>query len=246
MHLFLTSSPYDHNLPEGCDLPCVLFEKNGFVSLLKERFVKNSACVVVAATPGAYALNDEIVYTLHRAFAWHGMSFSSSAVVDRRNVHDLPQLIRESGMVVLAGGHVPTQNAFFREINLRELLRGYEGIVMGISAGSMNCCKTVYAQPEEPGEAVDPSYRRFLDGLGLTDVMVLPHYQKVSHDRVDGLRLFEDITIPDSVGRVFYAIPDGSFVLQENGAASLYGEALVIRDGTMNRFTQDGQTARVP
>jgi len=31
----------------------------------------------------------------------------------------------------------------------------------------MNCADTVYAQPEEPGEAVDPDYQRFIPGLGL-------------------------------------------------------------------------------
>ena len=67
----------------------------------------------------------------------------------------------------------------------------------GISAGSMNMAQTVYAQPEEPGEGIDPDYVRFFPGLDLTEVNVLPHYQKVKNDTVDGLRLFEDITLPD-------------------------------------------------
>lgn len=33
----------------------------------------------------------------------------------------------------------------------------------------MNCADTVYAQPEEPGEAVDPDYQRFIPGLGADD-----------------------------------------------------------------------------
>ena len=68
---------------------------------------------------------------------------------------------------------------------------------MGISAGHMNCAEIVYAQPEMPGEAVDPDYRRFIPGLGLTKYNILPHYQAVKDDYVDGMRLFEDITFRD-------------------------------------------------
>ncbi len=243
MHLFLTSSPYNDQVPPGCSLPCVFNEINGFVSLLKARFRPHCSCVVVAASPRAYALNDEIAYTLHRVLTWHGMAPSVTTVVDDRNAPDLPQLIAESGMVLLSGGHVPTENAFFRRIGLQALLQGYDGIVMGVSAGSMNCCDPVYAQPEEPGEAIDPTYQRFLPGLALTNVMVLPHYQKVKGTYLDGLRLFEDITLPDSRGRVFYAIPDGSFILVENGRAQLFGESWEIRDGILRPFTAPGETA---
>ena len=88
-------------------------------------------------------------------------------------------------------------------------------------------------QPEEEGEAVSPDYRRFLPGLGVARAMLLPHYQMVRDSRVDGLLLFEEITLPDSAGRVFYAVPDGSFLLGRNGHETLYGEAYRIRDGRM-------------
>ncbi len=243
MHLFLTSSPYQNQVPPGCSLPCVFNESNGFVSLLKARFRPHCACVVVASSPRAYALNDEIAYTLHRVLSWHGMAPSVTTVVDDRNAFDLPQLIAESGMVLLSGRHVPTENAFFQRIGLKALLQGYDGVVMGVSAGSMNCCDPVYAQPEEEGEAIDPEYRRFLPGLALTDVMVLPHYQKVKDSFLDGMRLFEDITLPDSQGRVFYAIPDGSFVLAEDGRTRLCGESWEIKDGILRPFTSAGETA---
>ena len=241
MHLFLTSSPCDNCVPEGADLPCILFEKNDFVSNLRRCFQPGSACVMVAAYPDAYAHNDEMADTFARAFAWHDMPFSRMTMLDGRNAGQAAELIRASGVVILAGGHVPTENAFFTDLGLSGLLRDYPGIVMGISAGTMNACREVYAQPEEAGEATDPSYRRFLPGLGLTEVMVLPHYQMVKDNRVDGLRLFEDITIPDSVGRVFYALPDASYVLQENGHAVLYGEAWIIRDGRMTKLQEDGE-----
>ena len=70
----------------------------------------------------------------------------------------------------------------------------------------MNCAETVYAQPEEEGEAVDPAYERFLPGLGLTQKMILPHYQAIRDDVLDGLCVMEDIAYPDSMGRQFYLL----------------------------------------
>ena len=122
---------------------------------------------------------------------------------------------------------------------------GWDGIVMGISAGSMNCADIVYAQPEMPGEAVDPSYQKFIQGLGLTDVNVLPHYQAVKNDWVDGLRLMEDITYPDSIGRAFYAIVDGSFVLQTEDRKEVRGEAYRIADGKIRKVCEYGEVLKL-
>ena len=57
----------------------------------------------------------------------------------------------------------------------------------------------------------------------------------------DGMRLFEEITYPDSLGRTFYALPDGSYLLGENGAETIYGEAYRIRDGKMERISGPGE-----
>lgn len=233
MHLFLTSSPCDDLVPEGCTLPCIFDVRNRFVDNLRACFEPGCAGTIIAALPEEHDLNDEMASTFEGCFAWHGMKLTSMTLIDSRNPEELPRAIASSGVVILGGGHVPTQNAFFQRLGLKELLAGFEGMVMGISAGTMNCAETVYAQPEMPGESVDPAYRRFLPGLGLTELNILPHYQQVKDYTLDGKRLFEDITYADSHGHVFYALPDGSYAY--NGA--IWGEAYRIADG---KFTQVG------
>ena len=110
---------------------------------------------------------------------------------------------------------------------------------MGISAGTMNCARIVYAQPELPGEAVDPSYEQFIPGLGLTEFNILPHYNAVKNDVIDGMRLFEGITCADSAGHTFYAITDGSYLLQTDDYTEIRGEAYRIRDGEMIQISAD-------
>lgn len=125
-------------------------------------------------------------------------------------------------------------------------MKAFRGIVIGISAGTMNCADTVYAQPELPGESANPQYRRFLPGLGLTELMLLPHYQDIKDDMLDGKRLFEDITYPDSYGREFYALEDGSYVLVEDGTTTLFGAAYRIKDGTIRQVCGQGKSVAVP
>ena len=60
-------------------------------------------------------------------------------MLDGRNGEQCAALVAGADLLILAGGHVPTQNRFFQDIALRERLAGFDGVVMGISAGTMNC-----------------------------------------------------------------------------------------------------------
>lgn len=237
MIVFLTSSPCSNDVPAGVDLPCIFDRSNGFVRRLRRHFRPGSQMLIIASDPENYDGNDEMAKTFFGCMQHHQLFLSDLALLDARNAEDASQLVAQSDIILLSGGHVPTENAFFHEIHLRELLEGYEGIVIGISAGTMNCADVVYAQPELEGESIDPEYERFIEGLGLTDINVLPHYQQVKDYTLDGRRLYEDITFEDSMGHTFYALVDGSYVfIDENGRAEIFGEAYVIRDGVMKPY----------
>ncbi|MGM9548377.1 MAG: dipeptidase E [Faecousia sp.] len=235
MTLFITSSPF----VEGADR-AVLSNANGFIDRIREALPPFCRCLFVCSDPERHDLTCRFGTDIVSAFGDAGMYFSRYAVLDGWSAGEAEALVAESDFIVLAGGHVPTQNAFFRDVRLRELLEGYEGVVMGISAGSMNCAETVYVQPEEAGES-DPDFRRFVPGLALTDVNVLPHYQKVKDTMLDGLRLFEDITYADSMGNTFFAIPDGSYFYQDDRQLLLFGESYILRDGVLEPLTNDGE-----
>lgn len=239
MVLFQTSSPCDDCVPEGVNLPCIFFQKNGFAANLRRCAGDAARLLVIAADPEACDLNDEMTATYAGCFEHCGVRMENVLLLDARTEADAPQLVENSDVIILGGGHVPTQNRFFDRIGLKWLLKDYPGVVMGISAGSMNCASIVYAQPEMEGESIDPDYRRFIPGLGLTDVMLLPHYQKVRSYILDGRRLYEDITYADSYGRSFIAVPDGSYVVTANGASTLFGEGYRIADGRIKRICRE-------
>lgn len=236
MTVFITSSPYVENADRA-----ILNEANDFVARLQEALPPNPRALFVCSDPDAHDMTCHWGADTVSAFSMAGMAFSSYAVLDGTNVEDAPFLIENSDFIVFSGGHVPTQNAFFNEIGLRELLEGFDGTVMGISAGSMNLADTVYVQPEEEGEGIDPDFEKFAPGLGLTDVNILPHYQKVKDNILDGMRLFEDITYGDSEDNTFFALPDGSYFYQNDDCLLLCGESYLIRDGEMEPLTDDGE-----
>ena len=235
MTVFLTSSPCVCNAPRA-----ILNPENDFVENLREHLPPEPRCLFICSDPDSYDLTDSFAGDMNDAFAEADIAFSEFAVLDGRNAEDAQMLIWQSDLIILAGGHVPTQNAFFQEIGLRELIENFQGVVMGISAGTMNCADRVYIQPEEEGES-DPEFQRFAEGLGLTDVNVLPHYQQVKDNELDGQRLFEDITYADSMGECFFALVDGSYILEEEGVTTLFGEAYCIQDGEIEQICQLGE-----
>ncbi|MBP5313294.1 MAG: Type 1 glutamine amidotransferase-like domain-containing protein, partial [Clostridia bacterium] len=162
--------------------------------------------------------------------------------VDGRNASQAEELIRQANFIILGGGHTPSQNCFFKDMGLADLLKAYDGVIWAISAGSMNCAETVYAAPEEDGEALDPDYKRFLTGLGFTKTTILPHYNYWKDKTLDGLNYINEIILPDSIGRTFYYIADGSYILVKDGMEELRGEAYIVRNGTIKQISANGDT----
>lgn len=235
MILYLTSSPYI----DGADR-AILNSQNEFLDRLRCDLPEHPRCLFVASSPDDRDATCEFGAATFCAFAEAGIHFSSYHILDRWTEEEAAELVMCSDFIILAGGHVPTQNEFFREIGLDLLLQDFPGIVMGISAGSMNAAEIVYMQPEAPGES-DPEFERFAPGLGLTWVNICPHYQKVKGMILDEKRLFEDITYEDSMDNCFFALPDGSYFYCDDEQTLLCGEAWRIRNGILEKLTEDGE-----
>ena len=246
MKLFLTSSPIgiyrsDEPLNYRGFNPA-----NGMVAALKQFWTEDARCLLISAFPFEYGINDRMREDYENIVRDTGLSISCMDICDMRNGKEKADDLPNYDFVILGGGHVPIVNAFFTYIGLREGFSGFNGIVMGISAGTMNCARIVYAQPEMPGEAKDPDYERFIPGLGLTEYNILPHYNAVKNDIIDGMRLIEDIAFSDSIGHTFFAITDGSYLLQTEEKAEICGEAYMIRDGRIEQICSNGDTFSIP
>ncbi len=245
MKLFLTSSIGGSYKKNGVRIPCEIDGSNHLLELLKEYWPKDPKCLILSSDPENEEMNDSFRNVYSEAFNLSNLPLPVMHVCDRRNEGRLADLLYDYNVVLLSGGHVPTQNRFFNRIHLKELMRAFKGIVIGISAGSMNCAEVVYAQPESDGEATDPRYERYLEGLHLTNINILPHFQEIKNLTLDGFRILEDISLPDSKKRPFYALADGSYILVDDNKSTLYGEAYWIEDGTITKICDSGQKVQL-
>lgn len=228
MRLILTSTLGGHRLAEDRWLPCAIEEQWGLAGLLRQAAGPEISALIIVSDPADHEMNDLMLHDRSASFRQSGIALAGLFLLDDRNRQELPELLARCQLVFLSGGHVPTQNRFFHAIGLREALQGYQGVVVGSSAGSMNCADTVYAQPELAGEAIDPSYQRYLPGLGLTRLSLLPHFRPESREVLDGLELLRDISLPDSFRRSFLCLADGAYLVQQGPVGSVEAETVLL------------------
>ena len=227
MVVFITASPFIDGAERA-----LLNPDNQFLERMYAVLPPNPRALFVTSNPDDHTGTCRFGADVFCAFAEAGITFSKYTVLDGTNAQSAKKLVHSSDLIIFAGGHVPTQNAFLNAIRMRELLKDFHGVIMGISAGSMNLANPVYVQPEEEGES-SPDFQRFAPGLGVTRYQILPHYQKVKDNILDGKRLYEDITFADSMGHTFFALPDGSYILCDEDGETLFGEAYRIRNSIL-------------
>lgn len=241
MIAFLTSTLGDFYLMD--EMVVDLISKNDFTSNLRQIWKRGSKGLFISANPADFSGNDRMRDEFFRAFRVAGLAFERLDICDGRMKGELD--LSDVDVIILGGGHVPTQHKFFKKIALKEHLSAFDGILLALSAGSMNSAETVYSIPELEGEALDPDYNRWLDGLGITKCMMIPHYQYFKDVYLDGLHVIRDIAIPNSFGKKFYALPDGSYIMCRDGKEYIFGEAHLISDGKVEQICSDGEVIEI-
>lgn len=231
---FLTSSPcigYDGDLNPA----------NGLIDELRNLLPHPLNCLLISSAPDDREMTDRMAWGMREAFNHVNMSFDHYEVLDRRTYRSVARMVRDANFIVLCGGHVPTENKFFEEIALRSKLKKWDGVILSISAGSMNSASIVYASPELEGESIDPKYKVLLHGLELTDINILPHFEMLRDEKLDGKSLVNDIVRTHSFTLPVYCLNDGAYFLIRNGKTELRGEAYLMHLGVLKQICKDGE-----
>ena len=169
------------------------------------------------------------------------LPFKNYNILNYTTCKNAKELIEKADLIFLCGGHLPTQNKFFNEINLKELIKNTNALIVGGSAGSMNCADVVYCPPEVEGESVDPNFNRYMKGLGLTDINILPHYDEFKDYILDNKRYIEEIILPFSYRTPLIALNDGSYIKIENNKTIICGESYIIKDNEIKQICKDDE-----
>jgi len=239
--LFLTSSLGTNQKIEGERIPCIMDNTNGLVDILHNLLDVQQRIVLISSNPYEYAINDNYLNIYQESFSMSGFNFKEVAMLDNRNANEAADLIKYSNLIILCGGHVPTQNEWFKKINLKQLLIYYDGVIIGSSAGSMNCADSVYSPPELEGEALDQRFKRWIGGLGLTKINIFPHFSDLKDEVLDGMKMVDDIVLPDSFNNVIYALNDGSHIEVDSSKNIIKGECYRIYNGEIIKICETGE-----
>jgi len=249
MVIFLTSSFVKYQSMDTY-IPRPLDESNGFGDNLRKYWVDNARFLLFASDPSDEQMADHMTVEMQDAFSMAGFSISEIRCFDNRAIEDyrlkngcssetapkeaLKEALKWADVFFLSGGHGPTENTFMKKCDLKSLLNDsaiFDGIYIGLSAGTVNAADEVYLIPELPGESIDPDYVRFTDGLGFTRINVVPHIEYTKTLSLDGKDVINEIVAADSLGREIYLIPDGSYFMIRNGITEFFGEGMIMKNG---------------
>lgn len=230
--LIMSSSftTYDKD-KDGNKIPRVIDNDNGFLDNLKMCFLDRRCMVIISGNPKKEHLGDPCE-TTRKSFTMSGIPFDEYIYVDDSNKQYIKEYVSRATAINLFGGHLPTGNAFINELNLREIIKDFNGVIIGASGGAMNMADNVYCIPEVEGEHINPNFNRILKGLALTNIHVIPHYQFFKTKTfTDGTRIVEDILLPDTRLTEMIALPDRSYIIQKGNNIKYFGPMFKLKEG---------------
>ena len=144
--------------------------------------------------------------------------FEEKYIIDGKLSQEKAQaLVAEADVIWLSGGNTPVAFQYLHEYGLDSVIKQHRGIIIGMSAGSINMAKTAICTLS-CGHAEQKIY----PGLGCVDISVEPHFirSELSKELLD---LSAKYTI--------YGLCDNSFIICSGENIEYYGEVYIIRHG---------------
>lgn len=240
--IFLTSNIGAFNKAKNkidkCD------NENGFIDRLKKEKDKLKNFVFVCSNPDTHEKTNFFADIMVKSLNLDGFGIEQYFIIDHKFGGDIKKTLLSADAICLMGGNVPIQNKYLKEIKLKEVLDAYNGIIIGQSAGSINCEKKVYVQPESEEEVLDKKFKKIISGLGLVDFKLWPHMNRAKIDELFGVTTF-DMCLKDSKNFPIYGITDGGYILVKKGKAIAYGETLLFKNGEVSKICSTGESVEV-
>ena len=240
MVVILTSDVGASEKVDGVRRVRKLNNTNKFVENLQAYIKGGSNFVFVASNPTAHEGTDSYAHLTFDSFNMSGFKFDNLFVLDSRTSNMAEDLIKNADLVFLAGGNTLNQMEFFNSINLSKLLKKFKPITIGQSAGALNLAGDVYCSPEDEDEL---DANKYFKGLGLTNINIEPHFKNSPHFGDDNV--IQKILLADSKVKPFIAITDGSYIIDDNGDQTLYGEAYEFKNGSYTQICANGSSLKL-
>ena len=215
--------------------------ENGIKERIKEKLEHEDLIIVFASNPNTFEKNAIYEKVIFESFSKSGFNFKEKLFIDNRYNGNLEEDIKRANLILLSGGYTPTQMEYFEKLDLRELLKNYEGVIIGMSAGSINLADLVVCSPEY--EELETNYKTTWKGLGLTNINIEPHFilgelnEEKTLERVELLKLSEEYKI--------YAIVDGTDIYDDGVTQTMYGEGYLIENRKIKKICNKNENTKL-
>ena len=125
-------------------------------------------------------------------------------------------------LVYLTGGVPTVLIERLKKAGIRSLLRDFQGIIVGRSAGALALCRKCVITSRKTSEI------QLVDGLGLVDLTLKAHYKLGKDEKLVGLSKTEDI----------FAVPKDSAIVYDYGKLSFINNVYLFRDGMRQTISE--------
>lgn len=206
---------------------------------LKKDIKNNDTIVFIATTFDDYEKNDLYYNNLIKHFKNIDITFNKAYLIDNRVAKDLAKdYILKSNIIFLMGGDAKKQIDSVKEYDLFEILKSKEGIILGVSAGSMNQSSRVVYKNDYNNYVIED-----YEGLGYIDINIYPH---LDFNNIDYLKeVFEVSNYTKTV-----ALSNDSFIRIENNNIDFVGEYYTIQNSKItmpgHEYIKINHTGTVP
>lgn len=198
---------------------------NGFHAQAAEVFRQkisngNKFAFVASEFEKMYEKTDKYFHIFLNMFEEVGVHFKEAYVVDGRMSSDEAQkAVAEADVVWLSGGDTPTQFSYFQKYGLDKVIKAHDGVVVGMSAGSINMARTSICTL-----SCGHYKQEIYEGLGCVNITVEPHFVRSN---------ISDELIELSRKGTIYGLCDESFIVCTKEYIEFFGEIYKISQGTI-------------
>lgn len=201
-------------------------KEKGFYNSIIEYFQKdiknNSNITVIASSFDKYEKNDLFFNKTIKFFNDININFKNTHLIDSRiSKEEAKDLIETSDVVYIMGGDPYSGMQSINSYELKEVLRNFNGIIIGVSAGSMNMNANI-CYVDEDDEKTIIEYT----GLELADFNIYPH---LDFNNIDYLKEIFRVSKQQKT----IALPNESFIRIENNIPEIIGEHYFVEDETI-------------
>jgi peptidase E len=197
---------------------------------LRENIISRKSLVFIASCPFPYNHEKTDFYkgVMTNWFINAGLEFENVEMLDdRKTATECAELIKNASAIFICGGTTLLQIEFIRNYNLISLLKDFDGVIMGMSAGAINMAvNSFYSSDRNWGET------HIYNGIGLADISVEPHFS------IDNINLIEKDLLPFSEKIDIYAMCDDSAVVVYENQCQYFGDIYFVSKGKMEKIGQ--------